>query len=571
MNTIRNFAGLLTARERLGFIALTTIILGEAVLEMIGIVLIPGFITAIIYPDTLVSNVQKIPFASEEDLAAVDHRTLVLVTGLSVLTFFVFKAVYTVAATYWKSRYAFNRARKVSVRLFGAYMNAPYLFHVRHNAAELQRNVNQDCVQLATRALLPAVRLLGNTVIIAGIVCVLLVLLELETIAWIFLFIGTGIGFAAFLRGRARRLGLRLQRHRGAAIKAIVEGLQGVKEISILQRADFFVARLDSTLRSIFRIQRHLQTMKSATQPLIEVTGVLGLTGVTLMLLYRDVTTDHLVQTLSVFAVAFVRLKGAIRGAVDSYTEMRHSLPSVEIVARTLEELESRSMHEAPILGSEKPLLQSKIEFRNVSFTYPGGEAPALSNFQTTIERGESVALVGPTGSGKSTAINLLLGALEPSSGAILVDGQDIRTNLCRWRRSIGYVPQEVFLIDATIRENILLGLPSDEVDEHALDKAVDNAGLSSVIRNFPDGLETEVGERGTRLSGGERQRIVIARALYRSPEVLVLDEATSALDSDAESVVVRAVAELKGSVTIIMVTHRISSIQKSGRLIEIA
>ena len=566
MNSIQLLSGLLTAKERIGFIALTAILLVEALLEMVGVVVVPAFVTAIVYPEKITNYAAMLPRGANDYVVSLAHEQLVLIASAVVLTFYTCKAFYTVGATYWKARYAFNRARKLSVRLFSAYLRAPYLFHITRNTAELHRNVNQSCMQLAIRALLPAVRLLGNSVIILGIVAVLFALLEFRTIIWTFVFIGAGSGMGLVLRNWIRERGAELEHSRGESIKVLNEGFLGVKEIMITQCSGYFVGRFETALRSIFRLQRAVQTAQSATQPFIEVAGIIGIAGVTLMLISDGAPSDELVQTLSIFGVSFIRLKGAIRAAVDSYTEIRHSLPAVETIAGELAELETRTRPNAEPNEAPRLTFSDRITFENVAFSYPDTEEPTLENFNLSIKAGEAIAIVGASGSGKSTILNLLLGVLPPSGGKISVDGIDIHDHLDSWQREIGYVPQEMFLIDATIRENIALGTELKDINEESLMRAIRAANIETLIGRLPNGLDTNVGERGTKLSGGERQRISIARALYRDPKILILDEATSALDDATEQSIVDEVMAFKGERTIVMVAHRTSAIERCDR-----
>lgn len=550
---------LLNPRERRSFVVLVAVMLVEALLEMAGVALVPLYVTALAYPAGAAGVPRLDALAT---LLPVESRSLVQ-ASLALLAFFAAKAAYATFAAYWKARFAQNRARKLSLRLFAAYLDAPWTFHLRHNASDLLRNVNQECTQLAQRVLIPLVEFIANAFVIAGICAVLLAVLELGVLAWLGLFLALGLASAALLHGRVKRLGIDAQNERGEVLRTLGEGLGAVKELGLLGRGAYFVRRLDRALVRTFGIQRTMLLIQRGTPAVIELTGIVGLVGVTLMLLAADAPTAEIIATLSIFAVALTRMKGALRGVMDTYTEVRHHAPSLDVVHAGLAELE-RAWR--PDRHTDLPFTRS-IELRGLGYRHPGGHA-GVSDIQLDIRRGEAVGFVGETGAGKSTLLDLLLGVIEPAEGSIRVDGRDIREAPAAWRRLLGYVPQAFFLVDGSVRDNIALGLEAPEIDPERLAEAVRAASLDGLVARLPQGLDTQVGERGVRLSGGERQRIAIARALYQRPAVLVMDEATSALDNTTESAVIEAVTALKGDRTILMVAHRLGTVRRCDRIV---
>ena len=307
-------------------------------------------------------------------------------------------------------------------------------------------------------------------------------------------------------------------------------------------------------MQSVAQAQRDKQILSFLSGPLLEILAILTLLVLTVSLLALGRGISETVAMLGLYAVAFVRLKSSLSIVLGTYTNLAYSLVVIDPVYEGITQLAPEDSNRA----RTQPLqLADKLELRDISFRYPGSEKVVLDGISLTIPRGAYVGLVGSTGAGKSTLVNLLLGILPPDEGKVLVDGNDIQANLKGWQRNIGYVPQDLFLLDDSIRRNVALGAQDGVIDEESVLEALRKAQLLEFIESLPEGLDTIVGERGVRLSGGQKQRISIARALYRNPEVLVLDEATSALDHVTEAEFLTAIRQLKNTLTIISIAHR--------------
>ncbi len=566
---IRQLNALLTRREKRSFLILVAIMVVEALLEMLAIGLIPLFITTLAYPEHLATSTVFARVAEFVPAVALSRESTVLWGSASLLAFYLLKTAYAVVATYWKARFAHNRALKLSVRLYSAYLRAPYTYHLQHNASELFRNVNTECVNLANKVLLPCVEVFSQLAVLAGIVTVVLFLVPPVAALWLVVFLALGLAVSTRLQRRSKRLGARAQQHRRIIVRAINEGLGGVKELSVLQRTATFVERLAAPLERVLGIQRRHQLVRQAIPAVIETLGIVGLLGVTVMLVLDGSTPQHLVATLSVFAVAMARMKSAVRMVMVSYNELRHNSASLGVVHDGLRQLEPAlpDVRQPNAPAARLPFAHA-IALDDVVYRYPGATRPALNGVSLSIARGEAVGIVGSTGSGKSTLMDVILGVLKPEQGTVRVDGVDVQGDVAAWQLNLGYVPQSVFLLDASVAENIALGIAPHEVDPARLERAVWAAELGNLVARLPQGLDTAVGERGARLSGGERQRIAIARALYHEPDVLMMDEATSALDNATEATVVAAVEALKGDRTIVMIAHRLSTVRRCDRIV---
>ncbi|MCC6706270.1 MAG: ABC transporter ATP-binding protein [Gammaproteobacteria bacterium] len=564
--SLKKLVFLLSNAERRSLVLLVVLMMVEAILEMAGVAVVPVYITVLAYPEKIIDNPLLHDALSPAWRAWLTREHLLIWGGVAMFALYGAKTAYVVFLAYWKARFAQTRALKLGTRLFGAYLRAPYVFHLRNNSAELQRNINQECQQLAVRVLMPMVEFISNSFILCGISAVLVAILDVRVLVWLAGFLGVGIGIATLLQNRVRHLGVDAQTYRGTVIRSVTEGLGGVKEIIVLGRTAYFLARLREALINVFRIQRTMQIIQRAIPQLIELTGIFGLIGVTLMLFHLGNDNQEIIATLSVFAVALTRMKGAVRGLMDCFTEVRHNAASLDIVYEGLRTLEPL-IDDAPRTPAPLPF-RDTIELEHLAYRYPGAPQDSLQDITLTIRHGEAIGIVGTSGAGKSTLIDVVLGVLEPLRGHIRVDGRDIRDAMPAWQANLGYVPQALFLVDGSLTENIALGLDPAAVDNERVARAAAAAELGPLLARLPDGLATEIGERGIRLSGGERQRIAIARALYHNPDILIMDEATSALDNTTEAAVIEAVAALKGNRTILMIAHRLSTVRRCDRIV---
>ncbi len=569
LENFRKLYALLNWREKRSFVILVAAMLVEALLEMAAIGLIPIFITTLAYPDYIAGNPTWARLFGATSIAEPGREALVVWGSAILLVFFVVKTAYSVTAAYWKARFAQNRALKLSLRLFNAYLRAPYTFHLSHNSSELFRNINSECASLAGLVLLPMVELIAQSTILLGIIVVMVVLVPPVAIVWLGIFLALGFFSTTLLQKRSKRLGLEIQQQRGAVVRAINEGLGGVKEINLMQRTRLFSARLAAALGRVLAIQRMHQVLLRAIPAIIESLGIIGLLGVTVMLVVQSTEPRELVATLSVFAVALTRMKGALRSIMVSFSEARHNSAALSVVYDNLCALEDDDKLDADCDSPPLALpFVNEITVSNLTYHYPGAARAALDGLDLSIRRGEAIGFVGATGSGKSTLLDIIMGIIVPTAGEIRVDGVAIQDQVRGWQAHIGYVPQSIFLIDASVRANIALGLEDAEIDDAQVARAADAAALGELLSKLPDGIDTVVGERGVRLSGGERQRIAIARALYNNPDVLMMDEATSALDNTTELAVVSAVEALKGDRTIVMIAHRLSTVRRCDRIV---
>lgn len=492
-------------------------------------------------------------------------RFVLAVLGLLLFVFFI-KNTYLAILSYWQNRFAQNKAAVISQRLFAAYMAQPYSFHLQRNSAELLRNLTAETSSLVGLVLLPLLMLFSEALTVVALVVVLLQNNLLAASVVIVLFSVTSFIFYRLIRTRILRWGQAYQKHSSLAIQHLQQGLGGIKDIAVLGCQHFFSQRFVTHSNESASYNGRQGFINTLPLLWLETLAVAVLLGLVAILLLQGKSFSVIIPTLGMFTAAAFRLMPSANRILVSLQNLRFCKPTVDVLYREIHNTETVK----DLCKAEPITFRQLFELRNIIFCYPGSSKNVLDGFSLTIEKGESVGIVGSSGVGKTTLVDILLGLLRPSSGDMQVDGQSVLNRIAGWQRNLGYVPQSIYLTDDTLRRNVAFGLPDEQIDDAAVWRAVESAQLGEYVRSLADGLNTDVGERGVRLSGGQRQRIGIARALYHDPEFLVLDEATSALDSETEGAVVSAINSLHGRKTIVVVAHRLSTLDGCDRIVDL-
>lgn len=556
---LKGLLALLSARERFNAGILFGMMLVGAALEIAGLAAVPAFVSAVVDREAMLRLPLMGPLLGPVT-AGLDSSELVIWGAAALLGIFAVKNGF-LAFNYWAQiRYVSNRRIAISGRLMRAYMAAPYHFFLARNRSELLRNVDQEVQTVCYSVISTILELCTRMVIVIAVLGFLLFVEPLITLAWI-VFLGL-IGFAALrgVTGRLRRYGLVQQEGRKTFNQNLMQAFGGIKEIRTLGREDFFTGKVMDAVGKVTRAHGFKMLIMKIIPPASEMVAMTGLLALAVGLVLQGRTTESILVTLSLFVVGLVRLREASSAALNQFADLRYSLVAIEPIVRDLTLLGDAPLREAASAGARP---QSVIALEGVWHRYEGAADHALKDVAISIPVGSAVGLVGSTGAGKSTVVDVLLGLVAPERGGLVVDGHRLDDRELRaWRRQVGYVPQSIYLLDDTIRRNIALGIEDGEVDEEALAAAVNLAQLGRFIDRQPEGLDTLVGESGVRISGGERQRIGIARALYHDPAILILDEATSALDNTTERAVIEAVEGMKGTRTVVMIAHRLSTVR---------
>jgi ABC-type multidrug transport system fused ATPase/permease subunit len=478
-----------------------------------------------------------------------------------MLAVYVVKNVFLAVSTWIQRGFLTRVTSRIAARMLEVYIRQPYAFHLRKNSSSLIRNT-QDAQLIVAGGIEPMLTILTEGLIALALFSVLVAIEPLGTICVIGILLGATFVFQRFFDQKLQRWGTLRQIQKGAIIQTIQQGLGAVKDVQVLGREDWFVDEHRERQALDANLLRRINTVQAIPRLWLEVMAIAGLVGLVVIMLATGKEIDRIIPTVGLFAATSFKVLPSINKLVNSRQTLKVSRSTIETIHHDLD---------LPVAMS-RSTVNSGFQFKSVvvehlDFKYEQSESLVLSSINLKILSGEAVGFVGQSGSGKSTLIDIMLGLLHPQSGSVFINGQLIEDVKQPWQKAIGYIPQTIFLMDDSLRRNIAIGIADKEIDELAITEALKSAQLEDFVASLPEGLDTVVGERGVRLSGGQRQRIGIARALYHRPSVLVLDEATSSLDTETEHGVMQAVQALQGDKTVIIVAHRLSTVEYCDRL----
>lgn len=563
-----------------------------AILECIGVSIIIPFVSILvnkstIYENKYLQNISVLRNASYQDVVFVLCGTVILI--------YVLKNIYFIFLSWLRIKFSVKIQREISVKILISYLNRGYEFFLGKNFGELYRGVATD--PSAMYSLLFNIFRFISEILTIGLICLFMFYTDWRLAIVIFTMALLCLAIIYFsFRKSMYKAGLQDRKYTTKFYQNLVQIFQGVKDVLLYRKQKYFVSEYENNL--IMAQQAQCKSVVGGESPAYVIEGlcVSGIMIAVGMRLIMGVTEDF-ISILAAFAVGAFRILPSLGKISSAVNGMMNAAPSInalyEQIVQTNEYLQChpgidankiyypRSYiidrrkdiqyeNESYIEDSKSEFFCEELQVHNVSFRYNGSKQNIVTNLNLRIKKGESVAFIGTSGVGKSTLADLILGLLLPQQGTIFMDGVDIASIPEKWAYTIGYVPQSVFLADASIEENIAFGVSQDKIDSECILEAVKRAELEGFINSLPDGLNTFVGDRGIRLSGGQRQRIAIARALYRKPEILVLDEATSALDNDTENAIMSAIDSLQGYITLIIVAHRLTTVRNCDVIYEV-
>ena len=565
-STLNKIFYVLPKGDTIKLVILLLLMLVAAILEVVGIGMIPAFVAIVADPDRILEITWLQPVLRSLEIS--DARDLLLWGSGALVGVFIIKSAYVIAFNYFEAHFISRRRYMISHRLMRAYMQAPYIFHVQRNTADLLRNIAYEIDYFINNVVSNLLKMARESVMALAILTFLFVMEPLITLLIIVLSVlGSGT-FILLNKRKMKEYGEEEQLRRSRMIKALNQGMGGIKDARVLNREDEFIDKFRIEAFKSMRLKAYIRFIQQIPRPVVETTAVLGMLLVAVLLLWQDRSIAAIIPILALFAMATVRLMPSIQQIVSMYTNLRYNLVSIEPIYEDLKELEGYNARFNEDRKSKSKLeFEKEIRINNLSYHYPDSEEQAIDGISLTIAKGDAVAFVGSSGAGKTTIVDIILGLLDPEEGEIYVDDKNIADNISAWQRNVGYIPQVIYLADETLRSNVAFGLPEAEIDDSKVMNAIKLAQLETMLERLPLGLDTIVGEDGTRLSGGQRQRIGIARALYHDPKVLIMDEATSALDNITEKQIIEAIESLKGDHTLIMIAHRLTTVKNCDKL----
>ena len=488
------------------------------------------------------------------------HRQIVLGGMVFLVTFYAIKSLFLLFISWIQGKFTADLTSDISEKLFFGYLNQPYSFHLKKNSAELLRNIQSEVGQFSWITQ-NVIALIVELSIVIGVATTLLIIEPVGAIIVILFLMSFVILFQQLTRKRLSKWGEVRQENVGFINQHLLQGIGGIKEVKFLGKEDYFLKKFKFHNNINTKIQTRVTFFGLVPRLYLEFLAVSGLASLIIIMVYQNKPIEMLLPILGVFAAAAFRLLPSANRIMSSMQLIRYAKPVIDLL-----------YHEFNLINNEKSIIIKNdssdvilfrlINLENISFKYENSLKYALKDISIEIKKGEIIGLIGASGSGKSTIVDIILGLLIPTKGKITVDHFDIKNNIRPWRKNIGYVPQSIYLTDDSILNNIAFGVEKENIDMNQIASVIKAASLDDFINNLPSGLQTMVGERGVRLSGGQKQRIGIARALYNNPTILLLDEATSALDSATEKEIMSTVFDLKNDKTILIVAHRLTTVK---------
>jgi ATP-binding cassette, subfamily B, bacterial PglK len=555
---------LFSGRDRWKLGALVGAMIATGILQTAGVASITPFIALAANPDLVVENERLARVY--DGLGFETPRAFLLFLGAVVFVVIGTANAFMALTTWATLRFVAATQHRLSERLLGRYLAQPYAFFLGRNTARLSKTLLSEVKEVIRGVVVPGMDVLTRAITAAFIIALLLVVDPALALLVAATLSGAYALVYVLVRRRQRALGQRRVAAQAGRYKAASEAFGGIKDVKVLGREGYFLQRFREASHEYSRVNASSAVVGELPRFGLETIAFGGILVIVLYLVQTRDTLAEVLPLLALYAVAGYRLMPAFQHVFVGLNRIRFHTAA-------LDDLHADLIDPAPALAGAareatapeaRPLtLEREIRFDDVSFVYPGSRGPAVRGIDLIVPAGQMVGLVGTTGSGKTTLADLLLGLFEPSDGRILVDGVPLGgATVGGWRTQLGYVPQSIYLCDDTVTRNVAYGIPDDEIDRAAVERAVRAAHLERFVESLPEGYDTVVGERGVRLSGGERQRLGIARAIYHDPALLVLDEATSALDSATEEAVMRAIHELRAQRTIVIIAHRLTTVR---------
>ncbi len=567
MEIINKLLDLLTPAERKRAGVLMAMMLVMALLDMLGVASILPFIAVLANPALVETNpILSWAYELSANVGVASVEQFLFLLGFLVFVLLVFSLTFKALTTYAQTRFALMREYSIGKRLVEGYLHQPYSWFLNRHSADLGKNILSEVSGVIYGGMIPLMTLMAQLAVTIALLGLLLLVDP-----WLAVSVGLVLGIAyggilALMSGWLNTLGeARIQANQ-ERYTVVSEAFGAAKEVKAGGLERIFIERFAKPAETYAKGQATAQVIAQVPRFALEAIAFGGMLLVILYLMAQSGSFAAALPIIALYAFAGYRLMPALQQIYGAVTQLKFAGPALNALHADLMGLKPVEPY---AMVSEPLPLNKCIELNNIVYQYPNANAPALNGINLSIPARSTVGLVGSTGSGKTTTVDLILGLLGPQEGTLCIDGQVVNaSNRRQWQKSIGYVPQHIYLADDTVSANIAFGLAPEMVDQQAVERAAKIANLHDfVVQNMPQGYSTMVGERGVRLSGGQRQRIGIARALYHNPSVLVLDEATSALDNLTEQAVMEAVHNLSHSITIILIAHRLTTVRECDQI----
>lgn len=561
-------------KQKVQLLVLGVMIFLGGFLETLGVGAMMPVVMVLIEPDVLMEYIQKYDFlqkiCSFFHIQDVGQITMALL--LALMAVYVVKNLYILFLTYKQNAFIDQNRNRMISRVMAEFLNRPYEEYLGADIPTVFRITDSDIPHTFT--LMLSVIQLASEVVVSFLIFVMLLIMDVAMTLFIMAIFGVmTLLIIKVFKPRLNKIGSKNQSIQSRIAKWRIQAIYGLKDVKVLNREEFFVRNYYESGKIGANVATTYAVMNNIPRLLIETVFIVGVLGFLMLFIQGGGDMSLLVSTVAAFGVAAMRVLPSVNRINTYITQISYTQPSLDFVYENLQEgMKTDAMLAERRANSqkEKLKLERQIELNHISFHYPDSDKDIFTDAHMVVPRGKSVGIIGSSGAGKSTIVDILLGLLHAQTGEITCDGVDIFRNYESWLAQVGYIPQSIYLIDESIRDNIAFGIDHDKIDEKRIWEVLEEAQLKEFVEELPQGLDTTIGDRGVRLSGGQRQRIGIARALYHDPEILVFDEATSALDNDTEAAVMDAVNSFHGKKTMIIIAHRLNTIEKCDMIYKV-
>lgn len=554
-------------KQKKQLVGLAVLILIGGLLETLGVSMLLPVVTAIMDPEAIM---EKEPVREVAKLLHIQSsRELIMYMLILLIVLYVFKNAYLLFLTYVQNTFVTRNRNRMISRVMREFLNRPYEDYLGADIPTVFRLTDSD-IPNAFQLILVMIQMITEIVVAVSLCVVLVVSSPLMCLFIVVIFLGLTLIITKQLKPRLNRIGHRNQTIQSRIAKWRIQSIYGLKDVKVLHREEFFVRNYYESGVIGANVARNYAVLNNLPRLLIETIFMVAMFLFILIYMTRGGDVTVLVPQLTVFAMAAIRMLPGISRINTYLSEIAYAQPCLDYLYDNLNENMKKDVNGSVtgIISGKQPELprlelQDKIVLDHITYAYPNTDKNIFTDAHMEVKKGQSVGIMGPSGAGKSTIVDILLGLLHVQSGQITCDGMNIFDNYPAWLAKIGYIPQSIYLIDESIRDNIAFGIDADRIDDKRIWEVLEEAQLKEFVEELPEGLDTTIGDRGVRISGGQRQRLGIARALYHNPEILVFDEATSALDTDTEKAVMDAINSFHGRKTMVIIAHRLNTIAK--------
>ncbi len=574
---LQKISYLFDRKQKMQFIGLGILILIGGLLETLGVSMMVPLVQGIMDPEALYQNeivgkILRFLHIETVDMGqAGGGNRLIIFMLAALMILFVVKNVYLLFQTYVQNTFVTRNRNRMISRVMREFLNRPYEEYLGADIPTVFRLTDSD-IPNAFQLILVLIQMITEIVVSAFLCVVLVVVSPVMTVFIVAIFLGMTLLLSKILKPHLNAIGRKNQEIQSRIAKWRIQSIYGLKDVKVLHREEFFVRNYYESGSIGANVARNYAVLNNLPRLLIEMIFIVSMLAFIMVYILGGGNINVLIPQLTAFAVAAVRIMPSANRINTYMSEIAYSQPCLDYLYENLNESMKQDVNgsvtgygkDAPKeTDKQRTVLRDKIVLDHITFAYPGTDKNIFTDAHMEVKRGQSVGIMGPSGAGKSTIVDILLGLLHAQKGSITWDGQNIFDDYEAWLSQIGYIPQSIYLVDESVRDNIAFGIDADKIDEKRIWEVLEEAQLKEFIEELPEGLDTTIGDRGVRISGGQRQRIGIARALYHDPEILVFDEATSALDNDTEKAVMDAVNNFHLKKTMVIIAHRLNTIAK--------